>query len=107
MRTINYSGFFKTIPNNYFRLLYNNIYGPQESYFWELHHRKSAMVTSYVGRIRPLDKYIKGPDNDSEDSLVRLILINYNIKESYITREHLSEIYGVDILDSDILLPTY
>ena len=41
----------------------------------------------------PEMKYIKGPDNDAVGVLIMLPLINSDITESDITREHLSESY--------------
>ena len=43
----------------------------------------------------PEIKYIKGPDNDTADALIRPQLINSDIEDSKITREHLAEIYCV------------
>ena len=43
----------------------------------------------------PEIKYIKGTDNDTADALIRPQLINSDIEESKITREHLAEIYCV------------
>ena len=55
------------------------------------------MLEQYTPQIN----YIKGPDNDAADALIRLLLINYDITESNITREHLAEIYCVDKLYSN------
>ena len=44
-------------------------------------------------------KYIKRIYNDTSDALSMLPLINYDIKESDIIREHLSKSHGVDKLD--------
>ena len=46
-------------------------------------------------------KYIKGPDNGAEEALSRFPLINYDVKESDITRENLVEMYCVDKVCSD------
>ena len=55
------------------------------------------MLEEYVPEI----KYIKEPDNDAADALSMLPLVNYDVKEINITREHLSEIYCVNKLDSN------
>ena len=55
----------------------------------------------------PEVKYIKGPDNDSAGALSRLPLMNYDVIERKITREHLAERYCVDKLDSDTLSLIY
>ena len=55
----------------------------------------------------PEIKYIKGPDNDAADPLIRIPLINSGIKERDSTREHLTEIYCVNQLDGDIFPLTY
>ena len=65
------------------------------------------MLAPYNGRIRPSYKFIKGPDNDSEDSLASIPLINYHIKERDITRKDLDENNCVDRVDGDILSLTY
>ena len=52
-------------------------------------------------------KYIKGPDNDAEENLSSLPLINSDAKESDITKENLSERYGVDKLYSNTSPLTY
>ena len=52
-------------------------------------------------------KYIKGPDNDSVDALSRITLINSDVKESDITREHLAEICCIENFNSNTLPLTY
>ena len=61
------------------------------------------MLEEYVPEI----KYIKEPDNDVVESLIRLPLINSGVTESDVTREQLTEIYGVDHLDGDTFPLTY
>ena len=58
--------------------------------------RWRLMLEEYGSKI----KYIKGPDNDAKYALIRHPLINYYVKEGYITREH-------DKLDSKKLPLTY
>ena len=55
----------------------------------------------------PQIKYIKGHDNHASDTLSRLPLINYDVTESDITREHLLESYCFDKLDIDPFPLTY
>ena len=49
----------------------------------------------------PEIKYIKGIDNDAADALSMLPLFNSDMTEIEVTREHLSESYGVDQLYGD------
>ena len=46
-------------------------------------------------------KYTKGPDNEASYALSRLLLINFDVKQSDITRENLSERYCVKKLYSN------
>ena len=55
----------------------------------------------------PIIKYIKGRDNDTEDTLSRLLLIISDVTESDITRETLSDNYRVDKLDDNTSPLTY
>ena len=55
----------------------------------------------------PEIKYIKGPDNDAADALIRLQLIDSDATESDITRENLAERYCVEKLDSNAFSLTY
>ena len=55
----------------------------------------------------PIIKYIKGRDNDTEDTLSRLLLIISDVTESDITRETLSDTYRVDKLDDNTSPLTY
>ena len=52
-------------------------------------------------------KYIKGPDNDAANTLIRMVLITTEVTESDITREHLPDSYCVEKLDSEKLPLTY
>ena len=61
------------------------------------------MLAHTGGRIWPRNKNIKGPDNDATDALSMLPLINSDVKESNITREHLLKNYCVKKIDSNIL----
>ena len=56
---------------------------------------------------RPETKYIKGTENDAVEALGRLPLINSDVAESDITREHLAESYYFERLDSDKFPLTY
>ena len=60
-----------------------------------------------VGRIRPRDKYIKGTDNNSTDTMSRLHLIKSGVKENEITWGGLPERYCVKKIDSDTFPSTY
>ena len=55
------------------------------------------MLEEYVPEI----KYIKGPDNDAADALIRIPFIKSDVIENFITRVQLAESYGVDQLDGD------
>ena len=50
---------------------------------------------------------MKGRDNCTADALSRLPLINSDVTESNITREHLAESYCVNKLDKDTFPITY
>ena len=52
-------------------------------------------------------KYIKGPDKEVEEALIRLLLFNSDIKEIEIISEQLAARYCVDKLDSDTFPLTY
>ena len=49
----------------------------------------------------PTIKYIKWPDNDAAEALIRILLINSDVKEIDITREYLAESHCVKKLDSN------
>ena len=51
--------------------------------------------------------YIKGTDTDTADDLSRISLINSDIKESKIPREHLAERYCADELYSNTFTLKY
>ena len=59
------------------------------------------MIT--VGRVWSYYYIYKGPDNDAADALIRTLLMDSDITERNITREYLSEIYGVNKLDGNKL----
>ena len=65
--------------------------------FWGL------LLEEYV----PIIKYIKGLDNDAPDALSRIQLIIFDLTESNIAKENLSERYCVNKLDEDTLPFTY
>ena len=54
-----------------------------------------------LGENRPEIKYIKDPDNGTEDSLIRLTIINSDIIESDVTRKTFAGSYCVDQFDFD------
>ena len=49
-------------------------------------------------------KYIKGTDNEAEETLIRIPLINSDVTESDIIKGYLSEIYCANKQDGDTFL---